>query len=62
MNIKIDNMVNLRAFGLEQAIETKAINYQYFGSVTEIADKYVRFILGNAELPERQPNNNEQIY
>jgi hypothetical protein len=59
MNIKIDNMINLRAFCLEQAVETKAINYQFFGPVTEIADKYVRFVLGNAELPEQQANKNE---
>lgn len=52
-------MVSLRAFCLEQAVETKAINYQFFGPVTEIADKYVRFVLGNAELPEQQANKNE---
>lgn len=62
MNIKIDSMIDLRAFCLEQAIETKAINYQYFGSVTEIADKYVRFILGNAELPEQPLNKHEKLY
>lgn len=59
MNIKIDSMIDLRAFCLEQAVETKAINYQYFGSVTEIADKYVRYVLGNAKLPEQQANKNE---
>ena len=55
MNIKIDNMVDLRAFCLEQAINGQEYPHRSFIS---IAKEYEEYILGDVSLPD-QPSKNE---
>lgn len=49
--MKIDNMVDLRAFCLEQAVKIKT-GFDAQQSVLELAKWYEEYVLGNAELPE----------
>lgn len=52
MNIKIDNMVDLRAFCLEQAVKMKSSNFDECKNTMEIVEVFEQYILGKAELPE----------
>lgn len=49
---KIDNMIDLRAFCLEQAVELKAAKPDAVISVLELAEAYVDFVLGDSKLPD----------
>lgn len=56
MNIKIDNMVDLRAFCLEQAVK---IRCEYIKSdkltslsTIELAKAFEQYILGDSKLPD----------
>ena len=51
MNIKIDNMVDLRAFCLEQAVKIKCSDMGAQNVLT-MAGWYEEYVLGKAELPE----------
>ena len=51
MNIKIDNMVDLRAFCLEQAVKIKCADMDTKNVLT-MAGWYEEYVLGKAELPE----------
>ena len=48
---KIDNMIDLRAFCLEQAVEMKSAKPDSFTTVRELAKAYVDFVLGDSKLP-----------
>lgn len=48
---KIDNMIDLRAFCLEQAVKLKSAKPDAFISVRELAEIYVDFVLGDSKLP-----------
>lgn len=48
---KIDNMIDLRAFCLEQAVKLKSSKPDAFISVRELAEIYVDFVLGDSKLP-----------
>jgi hypothetical protein len=52
MNIKIDNMVDLRAFCLEQAVKMKSANFKECKNTMEMVIVFEKYILGNAKLPE----------
>lgn len=52
MNIKIDNMVDLRAFCLEQAVKMKSSNFGECKNTMEMVVVFEKYILGNAKLPE----------
>ena len=52
MNIKIDNMVDLRAFCLEQAVKMKSANFKECKNTMEMVIIFEKYILGNAKLPE----------
>lgn len=52
MNIKIDNMVDLRAFCLEQAVKMKSSNFGECKNTMEMVLVFEKYILGNAKLPE----------
>lgn len=59
MNIKIDNMIDLRAFCLEQAIKGKEFPHQCF---VRIAQEYEDYILGGATLPDQPFNSDKFLY
>lgn len=59
MNIKIDNMVDLRAFCLEQAI--KGMEYPHRSCIS-IAKDYEDYILGGASLPNQPFNTDKLLY
>lgn len=66
MNIKIDNMVDLRAFCLEQAIKIKS-EYKRAGdrittSSIKLAMDYEAYILGGANLPNQPFNSDKLLY
>ena len=52
MNIKIDNMVDLRAFCLEQAVKMKSSNFGECKNTMEMVVFFEKYILGGAKLPE----------
>ena len=52
MNINIDNMVDLRAFCLEQAVKMKSANFKECKNTMEMVIVFEKYILGNAKLPE----------
>ena len=52
MLIKIDNMIDLRAFCLEQAVKMIAAKAGTVYSVGELARAYVDFVLGGSKLPD----------
>ena len=52
MDIKIDNMVDLRAFCLEQAVKMKSSNFDECKNPMEIVVVFEKYILGNVKLPE----------
>lgn len=66
MNIKIDNMVDLRAFCLEQAIKIKSEYKRADDRITQspiqLAMDYEAYILGNASLPDQPFNSNKLLY
>lgn len=66
MNIKIDNMVDLRAFCLEQAVKIKGeyarANDRLLSSTVSIAKDYEAYILGNASLPDQPFNTDKLLY
>ena len=57
MNIKIDNMVDLRAFCLELAVQGQ--EYPHRQSIC-VAREYEEYILGGISLPD-QPFNTDQL-
>lgn len=66
MNIKIDNMVDLRAFCLEQAIKIKS-EYKRAGdritkSPIQLAIDYEAYILGGVSLPNQPFNTDKLLY
>lgn len=66
MNIKIDNMVDLRAFCLEQAVKIKSEYKKAGDSITispiQLAKDYEAYILGNACLPDQPFNSDKLLY
>lgn len=66
MNIKIDNMVDLRAFCLEQAIKIKS-EYKKAGNTLiktpiQLATEYEKYILGSVDLPNQPFNSDKLLY
>lgn len=66
MNIKIDNMVDLRAFCLEQAVKIKS-EYKKAGdritkSPIQLAIDYESYILGGVSLPNQPFNSDKLLY
>lgn len=66
MNIKLDNMIDLRAFCLEQAIKIKS-EYKRAGdnipwSTTQLAEEYETYILGGVSLPDQPFNSDKLLY
>lgn len=66
MNIKIDNMVDLHAFCLEQAIKIKS-GYKKAGdritkSPIQLAIDYEAYILGGVSLPNQPFNTDKLLY
>ena len=59
MNIKIDNMIDLRAFCLEQAIKSKEYPHH---SCISIAKEYEEYILGGISLPDQPFNTDKLLY
>ena len=59
MNIKIDNMVDLRAFCLEMAVKGQEFPHRSFIS---IAKQYEDYILGDASLPNQPFNTDKLLY
>lgn len=59
MNIKIDNMVDLRAFCLEQA--TKSKEYAHRSRIS-VAKDYEDYILGGVTLPDQPFNTDKLLY
>lgn len=59
MNIKIDNMVDLRAFCLELAIKGQEYPHKSFIS---IAKQYEEYILGGVSLPDQPFNSDKLLY
>lgn len=66
MNIKIDNMVDLRAFCLEQAIKIKGeyvrANDRIIASTVSLAKDYEEYILGGVSLPDQPFNSDKLLY
>lgn len=66
MNNKIDNMVDLRAFCLEQAVKIKCeyIKGDKLTSQTtiELANTFEAYILGDAKLPDQPFNSDKLLY
>lgn len=66
MNIKIDNMVDLRAFCLEQAVKIKCeyIKGDKLTSHTTIglATSFEAYILGDAKLLDQPFNSDKLLY
>lgn len=58
MNIKIDNMIDLRAFCLEQAV--KGQEYPPHGFIS-IAKQYEVYILGGVKRPDQPFNSSELL-
>lgn len=66
MNIKLDNMVDLRAFCLEQAIKFQS-GYCKAGHIIaetacSLAREYEQYILGDATLPTQPFNSDKFLY
>lgn len=68
MNIKIDNMVDLRAFCLEQAIKIRS-EYEKAGTghkITktpiQLAIDFEAYILGGVSLPSQPFNTDKLLY
>lgn len=59
MNIKIDNMVDLRAFCLELAVKGQEYPHRSFISM---AKEYEEYILGGVSLPEQPFNSDKLLY
>ena len=59
MNIKIDNMIDLRAFCLEQAIKGQEYPHKSFISM---AKEYEEYILGDVSLPNQPFNTDKLLY
>lgn len=61
--MKIDNMVDLRAFCVEQAVKIKIGSWEV-GKITDdvihIARSYEKYIIGNSNLPN-QPVNTDNL-
>lgn len=66
MNIKIDNMIDLRAFCLEQAVKIKGeyamANNKLIAPTVSIAKDYEEYTLGNASLPDQPFNLDKLLY
>lgn len=66
MNIKIDNMVDLRAFCLEQAIkiksEYKKADDEMIKSPIQLAIDFEAYILGGVSLPSQPFNTDKLLY
>lgn len=62
MNIKIDNMVDLRAFCLEQAIKIKCECDRIARTPTQLAKEYETYILGGVSLPDQPFNSDKLLY
>jgi hypothetical protein len=66
MNIKIDNMIDLRAFCLEQAIKIKGehvrANDRLTTSTVSLAKDYEAYILGSANLTDQPFNSDKLLY
>jgi hypothetical protein len=63
MNIKIENMIDLRAFCLEQAIKIKS-EYKRAGekitkSTIQLAIDYEAYVLGGVSLPHQLKQRRE---
>lgn len=66
MNIKIDNMVDLRAFCLGQSVKIRC-EYINSGKLTslstiELAKAFEQYILGDAKLPNQAFNTDKLLY
>lgn len=66
MNIKIDNMIDLRAFCLEQAVALKSA-YETSGNkqpnnAIQIARYMEQYILQNCTLPDQPFNSDKLLY
>lgn len=59
MNIKIDNMVDLRAFCLELAIKGQEYPHK---SLISMAKEYEEYILGDVSLPNQPFNTDKLLY
>lgn len=59
MNIKIDNMVDLRAFCLEQAVQGQEYPHR---QSTSVAREYEDYILSGAKLPDQPFNSDKLLY
>lgn len=66
MNIKIDNMVDLRAFCLKQAVKLKC---EYIkgdkltsGTTFELARSFEAYILGDTKLPDQPFISDKLLY
>lgn len=59
MNNKIDNMVDLRAFCLEMAVNGQEHPHRSFIS---IAKDYEGYILGGSKLPDQPFNSDKLLY
>lgn len=61
--MKIDNMVDLRAFCVEQAVKMKISSWEngkIADDVINIARSYEKYIIGNSNLPN-QPVNTDNL-
>lgn len=66
MNIKIDNMVDLRAFCLGQSVKIRC-EYINSGKLTslstiELAKAFEQYVLGDAKLPNQAFNTDKLLY
>jgi hypothetical protein len=63
MNIKIENMIDLRAFCLEQAIKIKSEYKKAGDSITkspiQLAIDYEAYVLGGVSLPHQPKHRRE---
>lgn len=59
MNIKIDNMIDLRAFCLELAVQGQ--EYPHRQSIS-VAREYEDYILSGAKLPDQSFNSDKLLY
>lgn len=59
MNIKIDNMVDLRAFCLELAVQGREFPHM---STIRVAKEYEVYILRDAKLPDQPFNSDKLLY
>lgn len=61
--MKIDNMVDLRAFCLEQAVKMKISSWENGKITDDVINKakaYEKYIVGNSKLPN-QPVNTDNL-